>query len=318
MKKIFAFALSIILLFSMTFVASAVEFPELKVSLSSSEESVDVGEEVKVTLAFNNASKYPFGLAAFCSFLTYDANVLKLKSVSAAVPRSSIRNNSLSGELRSVYTFASAQKKPGFNTDGPFYTVTFEAIGSGNSTVNVTFDAVTVTDYNTDELNFKVGFNSPSVIVKVNGDEGDSTGDTSSAVSSNKTSSAVSSNKTSSAVSSNKTSAEETSSKQDVNSTEVQNSDSSTQTGKNEFFDVADSGQDTVQDYFDESGEIIEQTESKAPNKPSSSNTTQADIDEIDDSETNGIPNAFVLVGAIGLVVLVGAVVAVVIIKKKK
>jgi len=293
MKRIFALVLSIMLVFGFAFSVNAADFPALKVSLEASNESVDVGQEFKVTLSFDNASDYPYGLAAFCAYLTYDSSVLRVKSINAAVPRSSIRHNSMSGELRSVYTYANAQKKPGFNTDGPFYTVTFEALASGSSNIGVTFDTMIVTDYNTEELNFNVGFNSPSLSVKVNGsDENVSSSATSSQASLNTSSQSVSTNNISSA--------------KPVKPT------------NDNFKDVADSNQDTVQDVFDESGEIIKQTESKAPSKPTSSNSTQAGLDEIDTSETNGIPNIIIWVGIGVLLIAVVAAVLFIIIKKKK
>ncbi len=295
MKKVFSILLTICLIMLLAFPASAAEYPDLKVSLVSEYNSVEIGEEVKVTLSFNNASKYPFGLAAFCSYLNYDDAVLRVKSVNAAVPRSSIRHNSMSGELRSVYTFASAQKEPGFNTDGAFYTVIFEAVGAGEAIVNVTFDAITITDYDKDELNFRVNFNSPSVKIEVKGDS--ATNDTSS------TQSGISSKPEST----NEVNSETASDAPSINDKPV----------NEEFKDVSDSNQDTVQDVFDENGDIIKQTESKAPANTTSSNSTGATIDEIDTSETNGVPN-YVWIIAVVLVAVIGAAVAVVVIKNKK
>ena len=295
MKKVFSILLTICLIMLLAFPASAAEYPDLKVSLVSEYNSVEIGEEVKVTLSFNNASKYPFGLAAFCSYLTYDDSVLRVKSVNAAVPRSSIRHNSMSGELRSVYTFASAQKEPGFNTDGAFYTVVFETVGAGEAIVNVTFDAITITDYDKDELNFSVNFNSPSVKIEVKGDS--ATNDTSS------TQSGISSKPEST----NEVNSETASDAPSINDKPV----------NEEFKDVSDSNQDTVKDVFDENGDIIKQTESKAPANTTSSNSTGATIDEIDTSETNGVPN-YVWIIAVVLVAVIGAAVAVVVIKNKK
>lgn len=295
MKKALSVMLAICLIMLLAFPASAVEFPDLKVTLISEYDSVEIGEEVKVTLSFNNASEYPYGLAAFCSFLTYDSSVLRVKSINAAVPRSSIRHNSMSGELRSIYTFASAQREPGFNTDGAFYTVTFEAVGAGEAIINVTFDAITVTDYETDELNFRVNFNSPSTKISVKGDE--VTGDTSS----------VQSNASSKPESTTDVSSEAASKVPSTND----------KPANEEFKDVADSGQNTVQDVFDDDGEIIKQTESKAPANTTSSNSTGTTIDDVDTSETNGIPNYVWIIAAV-LVAAIGVAVVVVVIKKKK
>ena len=295
MKRIFAFTLSVVLLFCFAFSVSAAKFPDLKVSLTASNETVEVGQEFKVTLSFDNASKYPYGLAAFCAYLKYDSRVVTVKSINAAVPRSSIRHNSMSGELRSVYTYANAQKKPGFNTDGPFYTVTFEALSAGDANINVTFDTMMVTDYNTKELNFKVGFNSPSVSVKVNGGDEESSSSASSQTQSNTTQ-----NTSSQSVSSNPVSL--------TKPIKPTNDD---------FKDVADSGQDTVQDVFGDNGEIVEQTQSKAPQNPNS-NSTQAGLDDIDTSETNGVPNIIIWVALAVLVAAIVAVVVIVIVKKKK
>ena len=294
MKRIFALALSVVLLFSFDFSVSAADFPDLKASLTASNESVEVGQEFKVTLSFDNASKYPYGLAAFCAYLTYDSNVVSVKSINAAVPRSSIRHNSMSGELRSVYIYSNAQKKPGFNTDGPFYTVTFEALSAGDANINVTFDTMMVTDYNTKELNFKVGFNSPSVSVKVNGDE-EINSSTSSQTSSNTT---------------------QNTSSQPISSNPVSSSKPIEPTN-DDFKDVADSGQDTVQDVFGDNGEIVEQTQSKAPQNPNS-NSTQAGVDDIFTGETNGVPNVIIWIALAVVVAAVVAVVIIVIVKKKK
>ena len=301
MKRILAFALSVVLMLGFAFSVSAADFPDLKVSLTTSNESVDVGQEFKVTLSFDNASDYPYGLAAFCAYLKYDSNVVAVKSINAAVPRSSIRHNSMSGELRSVYTYANAQKKPGFNTDGAFYTVTFEALSFGDANINVTFDTMIVTDYDTEELNFNVGFNSPSVSVKVNGGD-------------EEISSSIPSQTPSKAPSST---TPNTSSQQSVSSNKV-SSAKPVEPTNDKFKDVADSGQDTVQDVFDETGEIIDQTQSNAPKKPTSSNSTQAGLDEIDTSETNGIPNVIIWVGIGVLLIAVVAAVLFIIIKKKK
>lgn len=286
MKRLIAFAISLILVFGFITPAYAAEFPDLQVALNADNDTVYVGDELKVTLSFENASEYPYGLAAFCSMLRYDSNVLKVSSITAAAPRSSIRHNSMSGELRSVYTFADAQKKPGFNVDGAFYTVTFKAVSAGSTDISVTFDAVTVTDYDSEQLNFKVAFNSPKISVKVNGPAIEIPSDAPSA------------------------------------DTPSANAPSSTTPSKkptnDKFQDVADGDQDTVKDVFDDQGEIIEQTESEAPKKDTSSNVISADKDEVDTSETNGVPNLLIWV-AIGVAALiVVAVVVVIVVKKSK
>jgi len=320
MKKLVLLLVALILLFSFSFVVSAADFPAAEVSLASNYDTVEIGEEVKVTLSFDNASDYPYGLAAFCSYLTYDSNVLRVKSTNVAVPRSSIRHNSMSGELRSIYTFASAQKKPGFNTDGAFYTVTFEAIGSGSTKVNVTFDAITVTDYESKELNYKVEFNSADVTIKVNGDdEPASSAPTSSKVESTNSSSKAPSNTESKTQSTN---SKGSSSKAPTNSIGGANSNPTTpdKPQNQGFKDVADLGQDTVQDVFDESGEIIEQTESKAPaanNQAGDNAQTGKDEALIDnDDKTNNTWLVWVGV-AVGVAALI-AVVAIVLLKSKK
>ncbi len=281
MKKISAFIIAFILLFTLTVPAFAANLPALQVELNADNSTVNVGEEIKVTLSFNNASDYPYGLAAFCAYLTYDSNILKVKSVNVAAPRSSVRHNSMKGELRSIYTFASAQKEPGFNTDGAFYTVVFETLAAGSSDIAVTFDTMMVTDYDAEELNFKVDYNSPKILVNV---KDPASNDSSTPSQGGSTSSDVASQKAPT---------------------------------NDKFQDVADSGQDTIKDVFGENNEIVEQTESKAPNKNTSSETVSAGKDKVDTSSTNGLPN-YVWYGLIAFSVAALAAVIVFIVVKSK
>ncbi len=288
MKKIFSLLIALILILSFAVPAFAANLPDLEVDLNADNNTVNVGEEIKVTLSFNNASEYPYGLAAFCAYLTYDSTILKVKSIEVAAPRSSVRHNSMSGELRSIYTFASAQKEPGFNTDGAFYTVVFETLAAGGSDVAVTFDTMMVTDYDTEELNFQVAFNSPSIRINVKGDTApdSSTPSQGGATSSNTTSQNA-----------------------PINSQNAPTND--------KFQDVGDSGNDTITDVFGDNNEIIEQTESKAPNNTTSSNTTSAGKEDVNQSSTNGLPNFF-WYGLIAFSVLVVVAVVVFIVVKSK
>ncbi len=179
MKRLICLTLAIVVMICCMPTAAATQMPDCKVSLVASHLSANVGDEIKVSLVFENAADYPYGLAAFTAMLSYNSKAVKLENIKYAVNRSDIMSNSMSGILKALYIFTSTAKKPGFNKNDVFCTATFTILDSDVDIADfaLTFDAITVSEYYTDSSgktkvnNYQVGFNSPTVSVDILGNE---------------------------------------------------------------------------------------------------------------------------------------------------
>ncbi len=304
MKRFICLLLAIMIMCVACVSALADEMPDCKVSLTASHTAAQVGDTVKVSLMFENAADYPYGLAAFCAILTYDKNVLKLDSIVSAAPRTSVTSNSKPGELKTLYIFASAAKEPGFNTNSVFYTATFTVLDStaDNADLNVTFDAITVSDYSNDKkvTNYQVPFNSPSVSVDIVGNEPIQSENVSSAATSN-ASSDMSSKTTSDIVAS-------------VGMVESK----PTSVINDNFVDVEqNSSSDKVSvDKFDNDGNLIEETEKDV--EPTVSTIQPSDQPESANPLPKGNDKLFIAVMSILAATVIGAITAIIILIVRK
>ena len=291
MKKLICFLMAVIIIACGIQSAFAAEMPDCKVKLIASHLSANVGDEIKLSLIFENAADYPYGLAAFTAMLSYNDKAVKLESIKAAVPRADIMSNNKAGLVKSLYIFASSEKQPGFNKNDVFYTATFTVL---NSTVDIahfslTFDAITVSDYSADNevTNYQVKFNSPEVSVDIIGNE---------------PTESVPSN--SSSAPSAPTVSNPTQSKPDA----VEN---------DEFKDVESGNNDKISiDIFDDEGNTS--SESEFVNSVTSEFESKPDSSEHSPAVPNGNKTLFFTVSAIFASTVICAVVAIVIIIASK
>ncbi len=330
MKRIICFIVSAVMICSMAVsVFADNEMPDCKVSLTASHISANVGDQIKISLSFDNAADYPYGLAAFCANLSYNKNAVKLDSVSYDVPKADITSNNKAGLLKSLYIFASNTKKPGFNKNGVFYTATFTVLDCDDdfADFSVTFDTITVSNYSNDNkvTNYQVPFDSPSVSVDIIGNESElpPEEDSKAPVSSASTSSAsTSSASTSSASTSSASTSSASTSSASISSAAPAISDAPTESKpqpveNDKFVDVEDdspSGTITV-DKFDNEGNIIESGESSVAQSPSSQVSS-----EPEDSDPTDDDILFIVVISVFAATVIGAaaVIIILLIKKKR
>ncbi len=179
MKRFISSVIAALLIICCIPSAFAAEMPDCRVKLVASHLSAKAGDEVKISLIFENAADYPYGLAAFTASLKYDSSAVKLKEIKSAAPRSDVTSSNKPGLVKTLYIFASATMQPGFNKNDVFYTATFTVLDSkvDIADFSVTFDAITVSEYYTDKdgktkvNNHQVKFNSPKINVDIIGNE---------------------------------------------------------------------------------------------------------------------------------------------------
>ncbi len=309
MKRAISLLIAIALTLFFVFSVNAEGFNDLKVTLAADSYSVKAGDQFKVTLGFDNASEYPYGLAAFCAILRFDKSKLSVKKIDVAAPRANVMNNIADSEMRTLYTFTSTSKKPGFNTNGAFYTVTFEALEStvGMTEIGVTFDTVVVTDYDSKQLNYKIGFNTPSVVIDIKNDKVSS--ESVSYVESTPSEAPQSSSSFSTSPSSVASEPAVSSNKPSVSSTVSKAPSSAGSTTSTEFEDVTSTEQDISTDVFDDNGKVTSTSESKG--QPSSNKGSS------DKDDSKGLPVALIVTVCV-LAVVIGGGVLVLVFKKKK
>ena len=321
MKRVFTVICAVLAAAFMCVPVHAANLPDCNVSLIASHITAVAGDEIQVSLVFNNASEYPYGLGAFCAKLTYNSNAVKLKSVKSAAPRSDVTSNNSGSTLNTLYVFASVTAQPGFNTDGVFYTATFKVLdnASGNADFALTFDEMTVCEYSSDGkvTNHKVPFNSPSVSVAIKSGS-ENSGSASSQTASSQASSAA-------PVNSQPASSQPATSQPADSSAPVQSqADPSGSVKNNSFESVEDSGADKIAvDVFDDSGNIISADEEYPDTSAVTSGTASSGTDETvsapskDADEKSGVPLGVVIAVA-GSVITFAAVVVIIIISGKK
>ena len=192
---------------------------DVNVELIGSAIKAEPGDRFSISYCFKNAGDYKYGLSAFTSFLKFDSSKVRCTKATHSSFNSSIftTNKNLTGEVRTLYTYANLDKKPGVNSSATFVTYEFlvkkDAVGDVKFSLN--FDTIVTTDYDKNPAeNITLTFNTPTYTVEIINPDAETT---SSQVASNTTSSTpTSSNSTSSVVSnitSNNTSSNETSSK---------------------------------------------------------------------------------------------------------
>ena len=314
MKRAFTVICAVLAAVFMCVPVHAANLPDCNVSLIASHITAVAGDEIQVSLVFNNASEYPYGLGAFCAKLTYNSNAVKLKSVKSAAPRSDVTSNNSGSTLNTLYVFASVTAQPGFNTDGVFYTATFKVLdnASGNADFALTFDEMTVCEYSSDGkvTNHKVPFNSPSASVAIKSG------------SLNSESSQTASSQASSAAPVNSQSA--SSQPADSGAPVQSQADPSGSVKNDNFVSVEDSSADKIAvDVFDDNGNIISADEEYPDTSAVTSGTASSGADETvsapskDADEKSGVPLGVVIAVA-GSVITVAAVVVIIIISGKK
>ncbi|GEM_PF-5785823 len=179
-KKLIAYCLCIVTLLTLsmtTITASAVN--SIDVKLISSALKAEPGDTFSVSYSFTNASDYKYGLSAFTSMLKYDHNKVRCVKVIHSTFNSSIMssNRSLTGEVRTLYTYANLNKKPGVNTSDTFVTYVFAVVNNASGTIKLSldFDTIVTTNYDkTPPENITLTYNKPSVSVEIVGGETES------------------------------------------------------------------------------------------------------------------------------------------------
>lgn len=161
-----AVLLSNIVMFS----ASAAD--SVTVKLIASALKAEPGDRFSVSYSFTNASDFKYGLTAFTGILKYDQTKVKCIKVTHSTFNNSIMtsNRNLTGEVRTLYTYANLSKKPGVNTDSAFVTYEFAVLNdaSGNATFTLDFDTIVTTDYDKNPAeNITLSYNKPTFTVEI-------------------------------------------------------------------------------------------------------------------------------------------------------
>ena len=108
---------------------------------------VNVGDEFKVNMVLDNIEGTNGGIVAFGGYITFDKNVLELVSSEKGDAYDVIINENINKIAALDYTLANGIKE---RTN--VYTMTFKAIGEGNTSVSLTNGEV-------DDINSTVDFN---------------------------------------------------------------------------------------------------------------------------------------------------------------
>ena len=109
--------------------------------------NVNVGDEFKVNMVLDNIEGTNGGIVAFGGYITFDNNVLELVSSEKGDAYDVIINENINKIAALDYTLANGIKE---RTN--VYTMTFKAIGEGNTSVSLTNGEV-------DDINSTVDFN---------------------------------------------------------------------------------------------------------------------------------------------------------------
>ena len=143
-KKLFAGAL--VGLMSIPMVVNAAGVSTIKFEGSN---TVNVGDEFTVNMVIDNIDGTNNGIVAFGGYINYDKNVLELVSTSQADNKYEVLINRNINKIAALdYTLANGIKE---RTN--VYTMTFKAIGEGNSAITLTDGEV---EDSTDEISFNV------------------------------------------------------------------------------------------------------------------------------------------------------------------
>ncbi|MBO5530245.1 MAG: hypothetical protein J5970_02495 [Bacilli bacterium] len=114
--------------------------------------NVNVGDEFKVNMVLDNIEGTNGGIVAFGGYITFDNNVLELVSSEKGDAYDVIINENINKIAALDYTLANGIKE---RTN--VYTMTFKAIGEGNTSVSLTNGEVddinSTVDFNVEELN---------------------------------------------------------------------------------------------------------------------------------------------------------------------
>ena len=146
---------------------------DVNVKLIASALKAEPGDKFTVSYSFENAGDYKYGLTAFTSKLKFDSNQLRCVNVIHSKFNNSAMttNRALTGEVRTLYTYASLTKDPGVNTNETFVTyvfvVTKDAV-AGNATLSLDFDTIITTDYDKPSVeNKNLTYNKPTISVEI-------------------------------------------------------------------------------------------------------------------------------------------------------
>ena len=156
-KKLFTGAL--VGLMSIPMVVNAAGVSTIKFEGSN---TVNVGDEFTVNMVIDNIDGTNNGIVAFGGYINYDKNVLELVSTSQADNKYEVLINRNINKIAALdYTLANGIKE---RTN--VYSMTFKAIGEGNSVVTLTDGEVVDTnsevDYNVEALDV----NAKNVVVE--------------------------------------------------------------------------------------------------------------------------------------------------------
>lgn len=322
MKRIITLIITIAILCTASIPAFAAEMPYCRVSLTPSHLTAEVGDEIKISLVFENASQYPYGLAAFCASLAYDKDAVRLESIKSAAPRSDVTSSNKAGLAKALYVFASATAKSGFNKDTAFLTATFTVLDSNidKADFSVTFDSITVSDYTDGNrvTNYQVDFNSPTVSVDIIGNKPPSA---ESAVSASDSSQPTSNNVQSKPTASSSSQATDTESVQ----SEVQGTVSeSSATLNSDFTDVEQSDGDKISvDKFDREGNLVEETEEElkptdVPTESNSHSVQSTASDTASPDNASGVAMTAMIIIIVLIAAIISVALAVILIKANK
>lgn len=146
---------------------------DVTVKLIASALKAEPGDKFSVSYSFENAGDYKYGLTAFTSKLKFDSNQLRCVNVIHSKFNNSAMttNRALTGEVRTLYTYASLTKDPGVNTNETFVTYVFIVTNNavaGNATLSLDFDTIITTDYDKPSVeNKNLTYNKPTISVEI-------------------------------------------------------------------------------------------------------------------------------------------------------
>lgn len=146
---------------------------DVNVKLIASALKAEPGDKFTVSYSFENAGDYKYGLTAFTSKLKFDSNQLRCVNVIHSKFNNSAMttNRALTGEVRTLYTYASLTKDPGVNTNETFVTYVFVVTNNavaGNATLSLDFDTIITTDYDKPSVeNKNLTYNKPTISVEI-------------------------------------------------------------------------------------------------------------------------------------------------------
>ena len=173
-KKTLLLILSLVIILTVCgSIVSVSAAQDVKVKLIASALKAEPGDKFTVSYSFENAADYKYGLTAFTSKLKFDSNQLRCVNVIHSKFNNSAMttNRALTGEVRTLYTYASLTKDPGVNTNEAFVTyvfvVTKDAVAE-NATLSLDFDTIVTTDYDKSTAENKtLTYNRPTISVEI-------------------------------------------------------------------------------------------------------------------------------------------------------